>query len=158
MRIQDYIIATTKHAASEAFKYAKKVPADKLDWKPIDSGRSVLDQLRELAKCPVWAYDLVAGGDLPEWSEESMAAMKAEAAQWVTVEDCEQVCNANLEKLFTLYAQVPDERLTETKWLPFGGGRDFTIAEIMDYPNWNFVYHLGQIAYVQTLYGDSEMY
>ena len=45
--------------------------------------------------------------------------------------------------------------------LPFGPGgsmKPFTIAEMADYPRWNFTYHLGQIGYIQTLYGDNAMH
>lgn len=158
MRLQDHMIDVTRAAAKEAFRNAKAVPADKLEWKPLDNGRSVLDQCRELAMCPTWAYDIISGAPQPEWNEEAVAAMQAEQAQWTTAEDCERVCNERLEKLFELYRNMPDERLSETKWLPYDGGRDFTMPEMMDYPRWNFNYHLGQIAYIQTLYGDKEMH
>ena len=148
----------TQKAADEAFRYAKAVPADKADWKPLENGRSVLDQAREMAKCGFWAHELVAGGDLPEWNEENAAKMKVEMEQWKTVEACQAECNKQLTRLFELYKDLPDSRLSETKWLPYDGGRDFTVKEMMDYPRWNFTYHLGQIAYIQTLYGDKEMH
>ena len=53
---------------------------------------------------------------------------------------------------------MPDERLSNTKWLPYNGGRDHTFLEMLDYVRWNCNYHTGQIAYIQTLYGDKEMY
>lgn len=151
------MIEDTRAAAKDVFKYAKAVPADKLDWKPLDAGRSVLDLCRELAMCPGWAVDIIEGKP-QEWNEESMAAMKAEQEQWKTAEDCEAECNRRLEKLFELFRGMPDSRLAETRWLPYDGGRDFTMPEMMDYPRWNFTYHLGQIAYIQTLYGDKEMH
>jgi len=158
MRLQDQIIEETRRAADEAFKYAAAVPEDKLNWKPLDAGRTVLDQAQEMAKCPDWAYILVSGQPMPEFSEESTAAYKAEIAEWDTVEKCKAQLESRLEKLFELYKELPDERLTETKWLPFSGGRDFSMPEMMDYPRWNFTYHAGQIGYIQTLYGDNQMY
>lgn len=157
MRFQDYIIEATRSAADEAFRYAKSVPAEKLEWKATDSGRSVLEQCRELAMCPKWAQDIIRGTE-PEWNEETMAAIQAEGLQWTTVEACEEECKRRLDGLFALYSEVSDERLKETKWLPYDGGRDFTVQEMMDYPRWNFNYHLGQIAYIQTLYGDKDMH
>ena len=77
---------------------------------------------------------------------------------WKTVEACEAECNRRVDKLCAMFKAMPDERLKETKWLPYDGGRDFTMAEMMDYPRWNFSYHQGQIAYIQTLYGDKEMH
>ncbi len=158
MRFQDQIIEETRRAADEAFRYAAGTPDDKLSWQPLELGRSVLDQAQELAKCPDWAYILVSGAEMPEQNEESMEAYKAEISSWDTIEKCKAACDERLEKLFTLYRELPDARLLETKWLPYGGGKDFSMEEMMDYPRWNFNYHAGQIAYIQTLYGDREMY
>lgn len=158
MRLQDQIIEDTQRAADEAFRYAAGTAPDKLDWKPLDAGRSVLDQAREMAKCPDWAFTLVSGADLPEFSEQAMEAFQKESAAWDTVEKCKSACDERLARLFELYRNLPDERLLETKWLPYGGGKDFSMPEIMDYPRWNFNYHAGQIAYIQTLYGDKNMY
>lgn len=160
MRLQDHMIEVTRTACEEAFRYAKAVPQDKIDWKPLDAGQSVLSMCRELAKCPDWAHDLVS--DAPaDWSEEAQAASKAEMESWTTVEQCEQAAQEKLGRLFELYAGLPDARLSETKDLPFGPGgsmKTFTMPEMLDYPRWNFNYHLGQIAYIQTLYGDKGLY
>ena len=158
MRLQDHMIDVTRAAATEAFKCAKATAADKVDWSPMDNGRSVLNLCRELAMCPKWAEDIISGAPQPEWNEETAAAIKAEQEQWKTIEDCEAECNRRLESLFEMYRNMPDERLSESKWLPYDGGRDFKMPEMMDYPRWNFNYHFGQIAYIQTLYGDKEMH
>jgi len=159
MKLQEHMIDVTREGAKEAFKYAKAVPADKLEWKPLENGRSVLDLCRELALCPEWAYDIIDSKDQkPEFDESDMAEARKMQENWTAVEACEEQCNQRLERLFTLFRDMPDERLTENKWLPYDGGRDFTMPEMMDYPRWNFNYHLGQIAYIQTLYGDKEMH
>jgi hypothetical protein len=157
MTIQDYLIDTTRRSAEALFKCARAVPADKLEWAPLDIGRSTLDILRECAKCPDWGVEVISG-DGPEWSEELAATLKAEQSAWLSVEDCERECNARLDRLFDFYRNIGDERLSETKFLPYDGGRDFTMVEMMEYPHWNFDYHLGQISYIQTLYGDKEMH
>jgi hypothetical protein len=157
MRIQDYLADGMVSAAKEAFKNAKAVPGDKVDWKPLDLGRSVLDQAREMAKCPDWAYSICSGEE-PDWSEGAMSEQQKEMNTWDTVERCEQECNQRMERLVKLYREMPDERLKETKFLPFDGGRDFTMVEMMEYPRWNYNYHNGQINYIQTLYGDKEMH
>ena len=158
MRLQDYMIDVTRKAADEAFRYAAAVPADKLEWQPENLGRSVLDQCREMAMCGGWAVDIITDKPQGEWNEETMAAIKKEQEQWKTVADCKAECDQRLEKLFDVFRGMTDEDLAKTKWLPYDGGRDFTMPEMMDYPRWNFNYHLGQIAYVQTLFGDKEMH
>ena len=158
MKIQDYLIEVTRAAADEAFRYAKSVPEDRLDWSPEGQGRSVLNLCRELAMCPTWCQEVITREGPPEWSEEKAAAIKAEQEQWKTVDDCRAECDRRLEALFGFFRGLSDEDLGRTKWLPYGGGRDFTMPEMMDYPRWNFNYHCGQIAYIQTLYGDKDMH
>ena len=158
MKLQEYMIDVTRAAADEAFKCAKAVPADKLDWKPLDNGRSVLDQCQEMAMCPTWCLDIVSNKEQPEWNEESMAEIEKQKSQWTTVEACQEECGQRMTELFDYFRTVGDERLSEKKWLPYDGGRDFSMPEMMDYPRWNFTYHLGQISYIQTLYGDKEMH
>lgn len=158
MNYQQHMIEVTKAAAKEAFQYARAVPADKAEWSPNDAGRSVLDLCRELAMCPTWCKETIEKEGPPEFNEEAFAAIKKEQEQWKTVDACEAECNRRLDELFTFFGTIPDERLKDTKWLPFDGGRDFTVAEMLDYPRWNFTYHTGQIAYIQTLYGDREMH
>ena len=70
----------------------------------------------------------------------------------------EEVSKGSLATLFDAIRNCSDERLKETVWLPYDGGRDFTIQEICEYPRWNADYHLGQISYIQILYGDKEMH
>lgn len=148
MRFQDYIIDATKRAAHEVFRNAEAVPADRVEWAP-EGGRSILDMARELGMTPLWAFDLITGESTAEGIDSSV---------WTTVDDCRTACDKGIEALVALYATIPDEKLSETKFLPYEGGRDFTIVEIMEYPRWNFNYHLGQICYLQTLYGDKEMH
>jgi hypothetical protein len=158
MTFQESIIEGTRKSAAEAFKYAKQVPADKLDWKPLDAGRSVLDICREMALCASWSAQILSGQGFPEFTEESQAAMKKMQESWTTPEACEEVCNKNLEDFFEKVRAFPDSKLKDTITLPFDGGQTITMMENMTYPSWNFMYHQGQIAYIQTLYGDNKMY
>ncbi|MBV6457753.1 MAG: hypothetical protein HONBIEJF_00872 [Fimbriimonadaceae bacterium] len=162
MRFQDHMIDVTKAAAEEAFRYAKAVPIDKVDWKPLDAGRSVLNLCQEMAMCATWAAEIISSVGKPaegnEWDEASQAEQQKLMEGWSTVEACEQECKQRMDTLFEIFKALPDEKLKETKWLPYDGGRDFTVAEMMDYPRWNYNYHLGQISYIQTLYGDKDMH
>ena len=156
LRFQDHIAVATKAAAIEAFKYAKAIPADRLEWKPGEATRSPIELCRELAMTPIWALALLTDQPMPD--EEAMAASQAEQSTWTTVEACEAKCLENLEPLLPVLKDMPDDRLENTKWLPYDGGRDFTVVEIMEYPRWNFNYHLGQFAYLQLMYGDKDMH
>jgi hypothetical protein len=156
MRIQDYVIDESRIAGHDAFKYAEAVPADKLTWTP-EGARSVLSMCQELAITPTWAVDTLKSND-QNYNEAGMQAQKKLLESWTTV----AACKAEFEKRFQTWADhvkaMPDEDLAKTKWLPYDGGRDFTFLEMLAYIRWNSTYHLGQIAYIQTLYGDKEMH
>jgi len=158
MRFQDYIIDSIQRANDEAFKYAKAIPADKLTWQPLDLGRSALDQLQELAQAPGYVTGTIKGDPQTGHDADAWQKLVAERQAWTTIEDCEREAKKNLDTLFEAIRGCTDERLKETVWLPYDGGRDFTIQEICEYPRWNANYHAGQIAYIQTLYGDKEMH
>lgn len=152
------MITVTQAAADGAFKAAKAVAADKVEWSPLAEARTTLDLCREMAMCPSWCLDIISNKPQPEFNEETFAKIKAEQAQWTTVDACQEECNRRLKELFDYFRSMPDERLAETKWLPYDGGRDFSMPEMMGYPVWNFNYHEGQINYIQTLDGDKEMH
>jgi hypothetical protein len=158
MRYQDLIQEETKAAFNEFFKYARAVPADKVEWAPLDNGRSVLAQARECAKCPDWAVAILTTDGPPGMDADAWAAQQAEMNTWSTLDQCEEEARKRLAKLLEVFAGLPDEKLSEKKWLPFDGGREFTYQEMTTYPRWNANYHTGQVAYIQTLYGDKEMY
>jgi hypothetical protein len=157
MKVVDYAADSAREAADMAFKYARSVPEDKLEWKPMEAGRSVMSLLQELAMTPTWQYDTLAGPP-KEWSEESWAEQSKLMSQWTTVDQCVEQFNERFKTLEAYVRAIPEERFTETKWLPYDGGRDFTVLEMLDYTRWNCTYHLGQIAYIQTLYGDKDMH
>jgi len=156
MRVQDYIVDTARKAAEMAFLYAEKVPADKLDWNPLDTGQSVIRMCRELAVTPIWAI-MGLGGNIEGWSEDQAAAMHQEMADWATVAQCKAEFEKNFPKWEAVARAMPDEKLPQKKWLEVTK-REHTYLELLDYVQWNSTYHLGQIAYIQTLYGDKETY
>ncbi|HWA83143.1 MAG TPA: DinB family protein [Fimbriimonadaceae bacterium] len=158
MRFQDYISDSIQKATDEAFKAAKAVSEDKLAWSPLDNGRSVLDQLQELAQAPDYVVGMLSGQSMGEPGPDHWEKLVAERKSWTTIADCEREAKVRIDRLVDAIKNCPDENLTNTVWLPYDGGRDFTFMEIMEYPRWNANYHLGQINYIQTLYGDKEMH
>ena len=66
-------------AKEEAFRYALAVPEDKVGWKPLGVGQSVLSMARELAKTPDWAYYVLTGAQ-PENPEAAAEDQKEEMA------------------------------------------------------------------------------
>lgn len=146
----------TTQATKGFFDAARKVPADKVAWSPMEAGRSVLSQAQEIAQSPAWGAGLMETRTMPDFNREFMANMMAEREQWQTIDACEEECSRRLEKLFEVLDAFPAEDLEATMFLPFGN-RDWTFAELAMLHYWNACYHQGQVNYIQTLYGDSSM-
>jgi len=158
MRFQDQIAVATMRAVDDIFRSARAMPEDKLHWTPFESKRSMLDCLQECAQAPNFFLNMLETRSMPEFREEDFERARAEWAQWDTLDKCEQVCRKNTEKLCAVIRTFPDEDLGITIHLPFGGGMERSMADVAMFHLWNLTYHLGQINYIQTLYGDYEMH
>lgn len=156
MTTKSFIRLMTEIGNEEIFRAARKVPADKLEWSPLDHGRSVLDQLQECSQSPDWCSGLMESRQMPDFNDEFIGAMMAERKQWTTIEECEAACKAKTAKLFEVLETFPESDLDATIQLPFLD-RPMTYAELALIHYWNCTYHCGQINYIQTLYGDKTM-
>lgn len=158
MTAKDLIKAQTERATRELFRVARAVPADKLEWAPMELGRTVLNMLQECAQSPSWCISLLKTRQMPEFTPELMERMNEERRQWTSLEDAESACLKNLEAWRTTVDEFPEAGMHETMTLPFGEPRPWHMYELMLVHYWNCTYHLGQINYIQTLYGDREMH
>ncbi|MBS1720158.1 MAG: hypothetical protein JST35_06910 [Armatimonadetes bacterium] len=156
MQYQSYLIDATRHAGSRFFDFARAVPADKLEWAPAEGARTTLDIAREIAMCPQWGIDTVEG--MPEWDEAVMAEYERQTKALVTLDDCQTEFNRRMDKLAEYVSGLDDEFLKEERDLIFTPGRKWKVADLIDFPRWNCTYHIGQVAYIQTCYGDKDMH
>lgn len=158
MDYQENLIAVTKKAVDDLFRCARAVPADKLEWSPLDQGRTVLDQLQECAHAPTWFAHILIHRVAPPMTPEDFQKSREARKQWKTIDECEKVCAENGEELYAAVRAVPEADFKQTISLPFGEGFTMSLMEIMAMHHWNAVYHYGQVSYIQTLYGDKEMH
>lgn len=152
MTVQEHVVLTTQKVADEFFRYVEEIPVDKLDWRPLGSGQSALSMAQEIGITPTWA--MMTMDDIPFGEGESTDYRK----EWKTIEKC----NKEFDERFVGWSEfvlgLSEDDLKRTKFLPFNGGRDHTFLELLEYPRWNTTWHMGQVAYIQTLYGDRDMY
>ncbi len=151
MTLKDYIILETEKSLKSVFEAARKVPSDKTDWKPLDNGRSVLDQLQECAFCPLWVPGLL---EKRAFDPSGFATYEETRKGWTTIDACEAAATTNMEAFKKAVNELPEADYGVEVNLPWG---NYTLAEVMGFPMWNLHYHAGQINYVQTLYGDFSM-
>ncbi len=134
---------------------AQAVPDDKLNWRPLDAGRSALDLLGDAAQTPkMIAMMLESRGEIAP-SREMFQQMKAERENW-TRDDALSHLQQNCDRLLPLIEALPDEELAREITLPMGGGMTYPMAIWIMMTYRTLTNRFAQINYLQTLYGDNE--
>ena len=140
-------------AAADLAETIAAMPEDRLTWRPEPDARPVLDQVIECSLANVmWANTLRTRTH--EWLPEGVADRA-----YSTLDNLEKVTDRLLSSASALAEVIRAIEPSELKdqiafpWKPEEG---LPVAECCFHPYWNMVYHLGQVSFIQTLYGDKE--
>jgi uncharacterized damage-inducible protein DinB len=142
--------ALSREAGETLIRVASSTPPDRLEWKPLDNGRTILDQLVE---CCIanrkWARILRnrTYSNLPR--EQVVATYAGLDSLEVIAARLRETVRELVEGIETVSDEDAGKKL-DTEWGPY------TLGRCCIHAYWNMVYHEGQINYVQTLYGDFE--
>ena len=140
--------------ANGLIRNLKAMPTEKQTWRPLDSGRSALDQVQECAVINAWAAEIFRTRSVPTLGGDEFSRMKTEN------DTAEKACSALESATGVLSAAIlafPATDLDETVKLPWDE-MESTFGELFLVPYWNMAYHLGQVCYIQTLYGDTDFH
>ena len=154
MSLKQHLIDTNIANSAQFFAAVDKIPGDKLDWKPLDNGRSALDIAAEVAMSTTWPLAFLPGAPKFEMTEEVMTEFMAEKAMLTDLADIKAKAAEGLEKTNAAIAGLSDDQLAEqieTFFSPAPMSRAFALTAFSG----NASYHTGQINYIQTLYGDT---
>ncbi|MEZ5163062.1 MAG: DinB family protein [Fimbriimonadaceae bacterium] len=132
-----------------------RMPEDKLSWTPIEGTRNVRDMMHEVAEASNWFAEAVENKSAEKlqwqiWAEK----LKEHAPEDQTLDDLIKRCRDGNERLKTAYAKLSDDELDTV--LP-GSHMEPTPRKLAMFPVRNTWYHMGQVNYIQTCYGDHEM-
>jgi len=141
-------------ATDSLLRNAAAMPADKLEWSPLDAGRTAHNQLAECAVIAKFSVYTLNTRTVPKFDHEAFGKAMAELD---TVEKAVAMLKENTDLMVSAIEAFPDEELDTTILMPYSP-TPLSFAEVMFGPYWNTVYHIGQFAYIQTLYGDGKMY
>ena len=148
MSVSAATLAQMVRTSAGALGKAASALDDKFTWSPLDKGRSAHDQVLEVAGLFLIAKQTVESGELPPLDRsahiQSMQTFDTPQKALKQLEDAADLLAIAVEV-------APMERLATVVTLPFGGGMDKTIAEVVLMCYWNTVYHEGQVNYVSTL-------
>ena len=147
--VQTVAARRSQKAADDLTAAANATRADRLDWKPLDRGRTVLDQLAECAMANLKWANILRACAYSRLPAEAAAGFTELTTREQVLEKLRETTAALVEAILA----VPDELLgteIETPWGPY------SLSDCCLHAYWNMVYHEGQINSIQTLYGDFE--
>jgi uncharacterized damage-inducible protein DinB len=141
----------TQKAARDLVLALEATPAERLNWQPEGVARSIFEQLTECIGANYkWSRILSEG-----------AYRDATASEWaadtagVTPENLGERLIASAEALAATLRGLDDSFIATEVSLPWKPEVTRAWAEACFHAYWNMCYHEGQIAYIQTLYGDT---
>ena len=145
LTVQEFAAKIVEKGTEELIKVVRKTPTERREWKPLERGRTALDQVAECAlinggsaamiEKHAWPADLAPG-----W-EQAHAALD-------TIDKAVTALQENTARLASAIRATPDDALELTIPLPW---ETITVALAFLLPYWNMSYHEGQITYIQTL-------
>lgn len=156
------LVASSKESAMEGMEYFLRnfsfVPDDKLTWTPTPSAKSAI---RIAAHTALYAGRFASmmrdrrlpGGDhLAEW----LAKRDAEEAALTSREEMERVFREGTDEVLAVLESLTPEAIGSS--LDSGLGWSMPMPRLMRLPGWHATLHAGQIDFLQTCWGDQEIY
>lgn len=156
MEAREFLIRLTAQQVDALFRFARAVPSEMLDWRPLEKGRSVLDQVRECAGVPRLLARMVVEGPSAV-GREDFEARVSEWSAW-SLDEAERICREDTDALAEALRSLTEADLESRFPSPFRSGTETNRLELAATHCWNLIYHVGQIAYIQTLLDDREMH
>lgn len=152
---KDLMLNLIQNGQTNLLNTFNAVPDDKLNWKPLDQGRSALDAFSDAAQtCGMIARLIESKGEIKP-SREMFMQMAQERASWSKT-DALAAMNTNCAALYTAIGTLSDADLAQPITMPMGGGMTMPLAGWITMAYRTFVSRFAQINYIQTLYGDTE--
>lgn len=155
-------VQTCKNAATEGMEMFLRnfsyVPDDKLNWSPTPTAKSALR---------VAAHTALYAGRFARMIRERAVPVVTDLAAWeaqvaseelmiTTREEVERVFRAGTDEVLSALDTVTPEDLEST--LDSGQGWSMPMRFVVALPGWHATLHTGQIDFIQTCYGDQEIY
>ena len=149
------LISIIRSAHDGLLRTVSTVPDDKMNWKPLDNGRTVLDLLGDAAQTAGMTAQMALTHGEVKPSYEMFQQLRAERQNW-TREDAMRELDESTQKLYAAIGQMSDEELGKMVTAEVGGGMTLPLSAWMMMAHRTFISRFAQINYIQTLYGDFE--
>lgn len=156
------IVALCKEDATQAMEMFLRnfshVPDDKLNWTPASTAKSAI---RIAAHTALYAGrfarmiqegKLPGGDDVNKWVARNVAEENAITCRT----EVERIFRQGTAEVLAALNSLSPESIAST--LDSGQGWSMPMTFLMKLPGWHATLHTGQIDYLQTCWGDDEVY
>jgi hypothetical protein len=154
VKVQDYLAAETMRSMEGMIRLVSGMAEDKVIWSALEEGRTALDQVAECALICESLLDVIPTRQMPDFTPEMVAEYEA-SKKAMSMDQAVHRLRAATSALGDLIGAFPDGELEST--MKFWGPEPWRMVDVLGYHNWNMTYHVGQINFIQTLYGDKQM-
>lgn len=131
------------------------VPADKLDWSPSATSRSALAIAAHCAGYSHGFASVIREGKFPTTGEEFLAPIQLRINGISTIDEAVSMLRAGIEETLAALDTVAPDQVERTLDTPIG---PTSFLFFMTIPATHLILHTGQIDYLQTCWGDQEVY
>lgn len=131
------------------------VPEDKLNWSPCSTAKSAVQIAAHVAGYSGGFASVIRTGKFPATAEEFLAPINATIADIDTVQKAEAVLRQGIADTLAALDAVDPEHIEGSVETPIG---TTPFVFFMTIPSVHLVLHTGQIDYLQTCWGDQEVY
>jgi uncharacterized damage-inducible protein DinB len=133
---------------------AQNVPSDKHEWKPepeqeLNSPKELLEHIAAAN----YAFATAISGESFDFQIEKKDRRKAK----ITTENFEEAISAvqtTGAKLVNAITDLPDDQMRAKRTMPWG--EQWDMPRLLTVASAHITYHWGQLAYLQTMWGDFE--
>ncbi len=148
MTYQEALVPLIESAYEDLFKNAERLK-DKLDYKAAESNRTPMEMVVECATVPPFLAKTIR-----DMAVAPMDGDEPHASGGMTLEQARAAYESSKADLFDAIRNFPAEKLEEKIETPWG---TFAWRDFISYAYWNPMYHVGQLAYIQMIHGDTAM-
>lgn len=134
------------------------VPDDRLNWSPTPTSKSALRVAAHTALYAGRFAQMIRDKALPQMEslEAWLAQRNAEEEAITTREGMEAAFRRGTAEVLAALESLSEEDICGS--LDSGQGWSMSMRFLMDLPGWHATLHLGQIDYLQTCWGDQQVY
>jgi hypothetical protein len=134
------------------------VPDDKLTWTPTPTAKSAIRIAAHTALYAARFARMMRDGKLPggDGLESWLAQRNAEEAALTSRTEVETVFRRGTEEVLEALSSMTPEGIGSS--LDSGLGWSMPMTFLMKLPGWHATLHTGQIDYLQTCWGDEQVY